>query len=293
MRRQAMIVRGAMKYSLTLTILAATLMSEAAWSQDQPVLKARELFYTPPPDPAKTAASPSKAPEAKAPETKASAKRVPTKSVATKASAKAGDTHTLSASVPLGLRYAVLKRDANGQYNEIDPDTNFRSGDRIRLKVDANTSGYLYVVMRGSSGTWKLLFPSAEIAGGSNLVRKGESRQIPSGERGQFVFDEQAGNEKLFIVLTRQPEPDLDKLIYSMGGTPVGPKDGSRSLVAQASLGDDVVSKLRSQMASRDLVFEKVDSASADGKIENAAYVVNPSTAPDARLVVDVALKHN
>ena len=33
--------------------------------------------------------------------------------------------------------------------------------------------------MQGSSGTWKLLFPSAEVAGGSNLVRKGESRQIP------------------------------------------------------------------------------------------------------------------
>ena len=158
------------------------------------------------------------------------------------------------------------------EYNEIDPDTSFRSGDRIRLKVDANTSGYLYVVMRGSSGTWKLLFPSAEVAGGSNHVSKGESRQIPSGERGQFVFDEQAGNEKLFIVLTRQPEPDLDKLIYSMGGTPT--KDGSRSLVEQASLGDDVVSKLRAQVNSRDLVFEKVDST------ENAAYVVN------------IALKH-
>lgn len=265
-------------------------MSGAAWSQTEPTLKARELFYTPPPDTAKPAVSPAKAPETKTPEAKASeaksAKRAPTKPVAS----KAGGTHTLSASIPLGLRYAVLKRDTNGQYNEVDPDTNFRSGDRIRLKVDANTSGYLYVVMQGSSGTWKLLFPSAEVAGGSNHVSKGESRQIPSGERGQFVFDEQAGNEKLFIVLTRQPEPDLDKLIYSMGGTPG--KDGSRSLVAQASLGDDIVSKLRSQMASRDLVFEKVDSTSADGKIENAAYVVNPSTAPDARLVVDVALKH-
>lgn len=276
-----------MKHILVLAIL----MSGAAWSQTEPVLKARELFYTPPPDTAKPAVSPAKAPETKPPEAKAPEAKAATKKVATKSAAsKAGGTHTLSASIPLGLRYAVLKRDANGQYNEIDPDTNFRSGDRIRLKVDANTSGYLYVVMQGSSGTWKLLFPSAEVAGGSNLVRKGESRQIPSGERGQFVFDEQAGNEKLFIVLTRQPEPDLDKLIYSMGGTPA--KDGSRSLVAQASLGDDVVSKLRSQMASRDLVFEKVDSASADGKIENAAYVVNPSTAPDARLVVDVALKH-
>lgn len=263
-----------MKHILALTIFAASM---GLLQAQEPNLKARELFYTPPPDAAKPAPAP-KAPEAKA----------ATKTVA-KSTTKSA-THTLSASIPLGLRYAVLKRDASGQYNEIDPDTNFRSGDRIRLKVDANTSGYLYVVMQGSSGTWKLLFPSAEVAGGSNHVSKGESRQIPSGERGQFVFDEQAGNEKLFIVLTRQPEPDLDKLIYSMGGTPG--KDGGRSLVAQASLGDDVVSKLRSQMASRDLVFEKVDSTSADGKIENAAYVVNPSTAPDARLVVDVALKH-
>ena len=255
-----------MKHFLTLTILACP----ALWSQT-PQLKARELFYTPPPDTAKPVET---------------AKAAPAKKVAAKSAApKTADTHTLSTSVPLGLRYAVLKRDASGQYSEVDPDTNFRSGDRIRLHVDANTSGYLYVVMQGSSGTWKLLFPSAEVAGGSNLVRKGESRQIPPGGRGQFVFDEQAGNEKLFIVLTRQPEPDLDKLIYSMGGTPGGtPGAKDRSLVAQASVSDSVVSKLRTQ--SRDLVFEKVDST------ENAAYVVNPSNAPDARLVVDIALKH-
>ena len=249
-----------MKHLWILTILITAPLAQA----QQPVLKARELFYTPPADAVKPAETP-----------KAAAKKV----AATKSNpAKSGDTHTLAASVPLGLRYAVLKRDEGGQYQEVDPDTSFRSGDRIRLKVDANTSGYLYVVMQGSSGTWKLLFPSAEVAGGSNLVRKGESRQIPPGNSGQFVFDEQAGNEKLFIVLTRQPEADLDKLIYSMGGT--------KALVAQASLLDDVVSKLRGQVASRDLVFEKVDSS------ENAAYVVNPSSAPDARLVVDVALKH-
>jgi hypothetical protein len=249
-----------MKHFLVLTILA----TGSAWSQVQPELKARELFYTPPPDAAKPASAVANT----------ATKKTPVKPVA----AKPGDTHTLATSVPLGLRYAVLKRDASGQYQEVDPDTNFRSGDRIRLHVDANTSGYLYVVMQGSSGTWKLLFPSAEVAGGSNMVHKGESRQIPSGDRGQFVFDEQAGSEKLFIVLTRQPEPDLDKLIYSIGGTKI--------LVAQAAVQDDVVSKLRNQVAARDLVFEKVDSS------ENAAYVVNPSTAPDARLVVDVALQH-
>lgn len=261
-----------MKRIFALAILAVPM---GVLQAQEPTLKARELFYTPPPDAPKPAPA-TKAPEVKAPEAKAATKKV--------AVTKPGNTHTLTASVPLGLRYAVLKRDEGGQYNEVDPDTSFRSGDRIRLKVDANTSGYLYVVMRGSSGIWKLMFPSAEVAGGSNLVHKGESRQIPSRERGQFFFDEQAGNEKLFIVLTRQPEADLDKLIYSMGGTVT--KDGTRSLVAQASLDDEMVAKLRNQVNSRDLVFEKVAST------ENAAYVVNPSSAPDARLVVDIALKH-
>ena len=131
-----------------------------------------------------------------------------------------------------------------------------------------------------------MLFPSKEVAGGSNHIDKVDTRLIPTGDRGEFVFDEQAGAEKLFIVLSRQPEPDLDKLIYSVGGSVP-----ERPLLAQASLRDDVVSRFR-QLASRDLVFEKVDSTDANGNIENAAYVVNPSKAADARLVADLVLKH-
>ena len=40
-----------MKHLFVLTIL----VTGTAWSQTQPVLKARELFYTPPPDAAKPA----------------------------------------------------------------------------------------------------------------------------------------------------------------------------------------------------------------------------------------------
>ena len=149
------------------------------------------------------------------------------------------------------------------------------------------------IVMQGSSGTWQLLFPSAEVSGGSNRVSKGQSLQIPPGDRGQFVFDETAGTEKIFLVLTRRQEPDLDKLIYSMNGGPGN--DDARVVLAQATLRNDLVDRLRSHVQARDLVFEKVDSSASPvkgAKAENAAYVVNPSTSEDARLVVDVALKH-
>ena len=54
-----------MKHILALTILAASM---GLLQAQEPTLKARELFYTPPPDAAKPAPlrKPAKAPEAKA-----------------------------------------------------------------------------------------------------------------------------------------------------------------------------------------------------------------------------------
>jgi hypothetical protein len=303
-----------MKHFAALALVAVS----ASYGQQRSGLNARELFYTPPADAAKPAPAPksaevpktteapksaeapktTEAPKMAAKEKAAARNPAPQKSPAAPKAA-GQDAHSVEASVPLGLRYAVLKRDASGKFQETNPDTTFRSGDRIRIQVDSNTSGYLYVVMQGSSGNWSVLFPSPEVSSGSNLVHKGQSLQIPPGDRGQFVFDEQAGAEKLFLVLTRQPEADLDKLIYSMGGGAAPfPRDSNRVTIAKATIQDDLINRLRSQVNARDLVFEKVDestpvsSSKEAPRVENAAYVVNPSAAPDARLVVDLTLRH-
>lgn len=284
--------------TLAMTTWAMTVaLAGSALAQDTG-MKARELFYTPPPD-----ASTAKKPAAK----NSRATRAPVASTAVaNAPAKLPSSPQPSnsqpsnptpsnpnmvnvvnvANVPLGLRYSVLKRDASGKFAEVDSDTTFRSGDRIRLHVDTNTTGYLYVVMQGSSGNWRLLFPSSDVEGGSNRIEKGSSQQIPAGDRGQFVFDQQAGTEKLFLVLSRKPEPDLDKLIYSITGA----RGSDRTLMAQATVSDELVNRLRDEVKARDLVFEKVDST--EPSAEKATYVVNPSRTDDARLVVDVALKH-
>ena len=291
-------------------LLLLALTAAAAWGQGTATLRARELFYTPPPD-----ASAVKPPATPAPATapKVVAKKTPAKTPAPAQPTASVPTEAVvdkPATGPLGMRYSVLKRSAAGEYQEVDPDTVFRSGDRIRLEAQANSTGYLYVVAQGSSGNWQVLFPSREVSNGSNQVHRGETRLVPGGNQGQFVFDEQAGTEKLFFVLSRQPEPSLDKLIYSMGGqtAPADPTvvtpaaESNRVLMAQASVSDDVIARIRSQMQTRDLIFEKVDNekvvsrndtpAGAPVKIETAAYVVNRSSAPDARLVVDLKLKH-
>jgi hypothetical protein len=194
---------------------------------------------------------------------------------------------------PLALRYSVLKRNTQGAFEETDSDSTFRSGDRIRLNVQANDTGYLYVVMRGSTGAWRVLFPAPEEAGGDNRVVKGKNYTVPAGKNGQFFFDETGGEEKLFLVLTRKPEGDLESLVYSMADKERRQPDKRQMLLAEnrPAINDSMVERLRSGLKSRDLVFEKVDEEAGEKK-EKAVYVANPIAAPEARLVVDVLLKH-
>jgi len=194
---------------------------------------------------------------------------------------------------PLGLRYTILKRTGD-QQAEVNSDTVFHAGDRIRLAVEANDDGYLYVVNRGSSGTWKVLFPSPEIKNGDNRIQRLANYDIPSGYT--FTFDEQGGEEKLFVVLSRQPEPDLEKLIYSLGqGTISQPDEKTvekpKMILASAAFTDDMIGKLRNVYA-RDLIVEKVDDGDAGPRHEKAVYAVNPNGSADSRVVADITLKH-
>jgi hypothetical protein len=258
---------------------------------DSKKLTARELFYSPvdtplaaPHKPAKPAAKPKPA----------SHKAVPdTDQTATAQASSASVPMVQAAYRPqgphpaLGLRYTILKRQGDEQA-EADADATFHAGDRIRLAVEANDDGYLYVVNRGSSGTWKVLFPSPEVKEGDNRVHKRVRYEIPAGYT--FTFDEQAGEEKLFIVLSRQPEPDLEGLIYSLGQTGKPAAEKPKVLMASAAFGDDVIGRLRTAYA-RDLIVEKVDDEHT-AKKEKAVYAVNPTGSADSRVVADLTLKH-
>ncbi len=200
---------------------------------------------------------------------------------------------------PLGLRYSILRRTSSGQTAEVDADTAFRSGDRIRLGIEANDRAYLYIVLRGSSGNWSVLFPSPEISNGNNVIERGKLYEIPSGH--WFTFDEQAGTEKLFIVLSRKPEESLEKMFYSLqqapGGAPVAAparETPTRPLLAMnlPPVDDALVTRIRSQVVARDLVFEKVSDDAASDKKEKAVYIVNKTGSADSRVVADVTMSH-
>jgi len=289
----------------------AALFAQAAAPESAKQLSARDLFFAPaPPAAQKTQGPPAKqaapkraaaAGEARPPaavEPPATAAPAERDAPSPVSSGGAQFIRAAYTGKPLGLRYSIL-RNSGDDYREAAPDTVFHSGDRIRVAVEVNDAGYLYIAMKGASGTWKILFPTADVAGGNNRVESGRQYTIPSAP-GRFAFDQQPGEEQLFIVLSRRPEPSLEKLIYSLGSGNVSPTSAPaqaseqlKLLSAQASpLGDPLVGRLRSEVYARDLVFEKVDESTPGEKKENAVYVLNRTGSPDSRLVADFVLKH-
>jgi hypothetical protein len=199
-----------------------------------------------------------------------------------------------SAGPALGLKYTILKL-VNGEMAEVPPTTVFHAGDRIQFAVQSNVPGYLYIISQGSSGTWKPLFPSPEVGEGNNKVEGWATYSTPP--KARMVFDEQKGTERIFIVLSREPEPDLEKMIYSLqGGKPVpvsdpGVRPKQMVTFAQLNIPDSMVGKLRTTYA-RDLIIEQVTPQTPGERKETAVYVVNPSGTNDSRVVADLSLEH-
>ncbi|MGH9720243.1 MAG: DUF4384 domain-containing protein [Bryobacteraceae bacterium] len=188
-----------------------------------------------------------------------------------------------AATATLGLRYSLLKMLPDGAFAEVDPYASFRDGDAVRVGVEANQSGYLYVIHRGTSDTWYLMIDSVV------PVEKGKRYEVPG--NGLFRFRGQPGIEKLFLVLSRAPEPSIESVIHSLQKQTAAP--GSKPArrpdlrITNVPLDDSLLMGLR-QASARDLIFEKT----ADGSTEKAFYVVNQSSDGGSRVVVDINLRH-
>lgn len=197
----------------------------------------------------------------------------------------------------LGLRCSLLLRGPDKAYSEVTPGTVFHSGDHIRLSLLANESGFLYVVQKGSSGAWSPIYPRAGAGAEAAKINPGQLEMVPAGTQA-FAFDQHPGDEKLYVILSRAPIEDIDRVIRNLShgtSTPAPPPaDASPELEAKNVIPDDFVQKL----ASRDLTLvdeETVGSSTTSGQeTEKAVYVVaKKSDAPASdQVVLSLDLRH-
>jgi hypothetical protein len=174
--------------------------------------------------------------------------------------------------VMLGIRYRIWKLGGE-KPEEWDPSGPFGPGDQIRLGVEINDTGYLYMVHRQPSGMWRRIFPDPEIERGTHFVRSGLTYAIPPEEGITVQLPD--GGERFFLVLSREPIKDLEVL--------VGPPQPENTVSAAPppEIPDSLVEKVHRMLNPKDLLVERAAG-------ENAVYVVNRTGKPDSLVVVEI-----
>lgn len=114
----------------------------------------------------------------------------------------------------MGLGLTLFTRDSNGMAVRVDPNRVFRRGDRVRVLLETNADGYLYIFNTTDGGKPVMIYPDARLDDAGNYIRSHVPFEIPSSLANQeqlrwFSFDEQAGAERLIFVLTREPLPGV------------------------------------------------------------------------------------
>ncbi|MGH9930035.1 MAG: DUF4384 domain-containing protein [Pyrinomonadaceae bacterium] len=129
--------------------------------------------------------------------------------------AKNGSTPTAGTpaklnSTRIGLGLTLFMRDSNGLAVRTDPSHVFHGGDHVRVLIETNADGYLYVFNTTDNGKPMMLYPDPELDEAGNYFQAHVPFEIPSSVAAEerlrwLTFDKYPGAEKLYFVFTRQP----------------------------------------------------------------------------------------
>lgn len=164
---------------------------------------------------------------------------------------KAADTATQLK--PLGLRYSLVVRGADGQDREVDAATANKNAAPVRLTLETNQTAYLQVWQTVGSATPQLLRPEKDT--GQISLR------IAAGQRQQISLPTDSGPLTLTVRLSL---------------VPFGP------ITRQEAAMFDRLSPSQLQ--------ESITTSGPTGSQEQATYVVNQDQAPTAQISVEIPL---
>lgn len=125
----------------------------------------------------------------------------------------------------IGLGYTLFMRDPSGRGIRVEPTRVFQNGDRIRLALEPNVDGYLYIFDSEDGAPPRMIYPDARLDGGENWVEAHVPIEIPSSEESDerlrwFEFYGQPGSDQIYVVIAREPlksVPTSDELVAFCG----------------------------------------------------------------------------
>jgi hypothetical protein len=114
----------------------------------------------------------------------------------------------------LGMGYTLYMRNENGEAVRVDPSRSFRTGERVRILLETNTDGYLYIFNTTDNGDPVMIYPDTRLDDGGNYIEAHVPIEVPSREEQDenyrwFTFDNKPGTERLYVVFSREPLPGV------------------------------------------------------------------------------------
>jgi len=205
----------------------------------------------------------------------------------------------------LGLGVTLFMRDSNGLAVRVDPDHVFQKGDRVRVVLETNTDGYLYIFNTTDNGPATMIYPDAQLDEAGNYLQAHVPFEIPSTASADerlrwFAFDQVAGTERLFFVFTREPlsgipiDDDLISLCKeSKERCPVRPNDEVWAAVQQ-HMQEPLKTDKEKQFGSAQTSTEQQATARGLGlsKEDPPPSLVMMASSPRSTLVATLDLIH-
>jgi len=110
----------------------------------------------------------------------------------------------------VGLGLTLFMRDTNGLAVRVDPSHEFHKGDQVRVLLETNADGYLYLFNTTDNGPPVMIYPEADLDEAGNYIQSHVPFEIPSSTAADerlrwFSFDQVAGTERLYFVFTKEP----------------------------------------------------------------------------------------
>jgi hypothetical protein len=174
----------------------------------------------------------------------------------------------------------ILEVNEGNSWRPVDARSILEENDRIRFRVRANFSGYLYVTNQSTSGKYEVLFPWAE-SGRQNKIESGREYIIPA-TQGSFRVTGPPGHEIIYWVVSpaelagspaTRPLPDppkqenratlvprCDDTVLRARGDCVDTSAGPKELGDGSTLPGDLVRL--GTLRSRDLLFIRQENSS-------------------------------
>jgi hypothetical protein len=126
-----------------------------------------------------------------------------------------------AAARPISLGYTLVMEGENNKPVVVDEAREFTFGDSIRVLLEPNMNGYLYIFQTQDGVQPQMLYPHAALNEGWNGIGAHTRAKVPVEDGDWYTFRSPAGTVRVYVILSRKPlegVPSGDGLIEFCGG---------------------------------------------------------------------------